>query len=151
MQLDDRMNKLLKKGQYMSPEQLEIRKGINAEIIKNSKLKIPKGVYDNLQQKISILITGEEIDTASKLTTLQTVFQIIGSNPTIFRDKRVRKVFDAMLNLSGINPKDLDFDEVTDIENIVGNTREQVAQRGGSIAAPKPSSVPQQVTQTQTV
>ena len=150
MQLDDRMNKLLKKGQYMSPEQLQIRKAINAEIIKNSKLNIPKGIYDNLKQKISILITGEEIDTASKLTTLQTVFQIIASNPTVFRDKRVRKVFDAMLNLSGINPQDLDFDEEVDIEAIVGQSREEVAQRGGSIAAPRPSPVPQQVTQLQT-
>jgi len=150
MQLDDRMNKIVRKGNYMSPEQLQFRRAINADIIKNSKLKIPKGVYENLKQKMSIVITGEEIDTASKLTTLQTVFQMLGSNPGILRDKRVRKVFNKMLDIAGFNPNDLDLEEEPSIEDITGQNRGAEAQRGGSIATPQVPNMASQL-RTQTV
>jgi hypothetical protein len=90
---------------------------------------------------MNIVITGEEIDTASRLTTLQTIFQIIGSNPAILQDKKARRILYKMTDLAGINPNELGLEDQTeDLGTTLGNVR---AQRGGSIAAPQaPSTQP---------
>ena len=141
MNLDNRMNKLASKG-YMTPQQREIRRSIQAEILKKSKLKIPKGVYDNLKYKLKIVITGEELDAQSKLTTLQTIFQILGSNPTVLQDPRIKKVFFKMLSMAGFNPMDIDDDQTPSIEEANQNVRGQV---GGSIASPTIPNIPSMV------
>lgn len=136
LKLNERMNRLKAKSvKYLSPEQWKIRKGIQAEILRGQEVSIPKGLYDNLKLKLDILIVGEQIDTSQRITTLQTVFQILGSNPTILQDKRIRKIFYKMLDLSGLNPKDLGlYEESTGMSEIMGEARG--AERGGSIAAP---------------
>lgn len=140
LRLNEKMNHLRATSKYLSSDQWKIRKGIQAELLKNGSVEIPRGFYDNLKYKIDIVITGEQIDTSSKLTTLQTVFQILGSNPTILQDKRVRRVFYKMMDLAGINPEDLQlFEEPTALQEMVGEVR---AQRGGSIAAPPTASAP---------
>ena len=130
--LSHRMNKLTAE-RHLDPEQTKIVRGIQSEIIKNEEITIPKGFYDNLKYKIDIVITGEQIDLQSRMTTLQTIFQVLGSNPTILQDKRVKKIFYRMMDLSGINPEDLQLDEEPSLEETIS------AQRGGSIAAPKPA------------
>jgi len=131
MMLNDKMNKLKATSKYLTSQQWEIRRAINADILKEGKVSIPKGIYENLKYKINIVITGEEIDTASKLTTLQTIFQILGSNPTILQDKRVRKVFYKMMDIAGFNPREIEVEETPTIQGASTDTRAQV---GGSIA-----------------
>ena len=70
---------------------------------------------------------------AAKQSTLNVIFQVLGSNPTILQDKRARKIFYRMCDLAGMNPKELFDDETSDFGKAVG---ESMAQRGGSIAAP---------------
>jgi len=141
MQLHDKMNKLrMKEKNNLSPEQWEIRRGINAEMLREEERVIPKGIYENLKYKLNIIITGEEIDTASKLTTLQTIFQILGSNPTILQDKRVKRVFYKMMDIAGFNPRDIDIEETPSIQESMSEAKAQV---GGSIARPAaPPAVP---------
>ena len=136
LKLNERMNKLrMSTNKHLSPDQWAIRKGLQAEILKNGELEVPKGFYDDLKYKIDIIITGEQVDTAAKMTTLQTMFQMLGSNPTILKDKRIRKIFYKMVDLAGFNPKDLQLEEEpTGLEQMVGEAQ---AQRGGSIAAIK--------------
>jgi hypothetical protein len=146
MHLADIMNKL-KAKEYMTSQQWEIRRAVNAEILKEKgKVSIPKGIYQNLKYKINIVITGEEIDTASKLTTLQTIFQILGSNPTILQDKRTRKVFYKMLNIAGFNPREIDVEETPTVPEAAGMARAQV---GGSIARPPAPPAAPAMLQTQ--
>jgi len=130
------MNKLrMSTNKHLSSDQWAIRKGLQAEILKNGELEVPKGFYDDLKYKIDIIITGEQVDTAAKMTTLQTMFQMLGSNPTILKDKRIRKIFYKMVDLAGFNPKDLQLEEEpTGLEQMIGEAQ---AQRGGSIAAIK--------------
>ena len=149
MKLNDRMNKLKSQGKYLTSDQWKIRRTINAQMIKNSSLKVPKGTYDNAKFKMNIVITGEEIDIASRLTTLQTIFQIIGSNPAILQDKKARRILYKMADLSGINPRELGLeDPMEDLSQQLGEIR---AQRGGSIASPttpslQPTMMPAQAT-----
>jgi hypothetical protein len=116
-----------------SRQERELLRGIVLEEVKTAKdLEIPKNYYDNIKYKVQTVITGENMDIAAKLTTLQTVLQIIGSNPTLFRDKRAKKVFYQMLNYAGINPVEYEvLEENDEIEDIAGTLR---AERGGSIA-----------------
>lgn len=146
MNLDTRMNEL-KSKEYMTPQQWEIRRSIQAEIIKKGKLDIPKGVYDNLKYKLNIVITGEEVDTASKLTTLQTIFQILGSNPTVLQDPRTKKIFYKMLSVAGFNPVEIDDDQTPSITEATQDVRAKV---GGSIASPQ-RTMPSMVNATATI
>jgi len=121
-------------------EQRRILEAIIKEEVDNAKeIVIPADFYKDLKYKIDILITSEQIDMASRLTTLQTVLQIIGSNPTILEDKRTKKIFYRLLDLAGINPMDLEIEEKPSIEEVAET---QLAQRGGSIAR-TPAIVPQ--------
>jgi len=130
-------------------EEYEIQRGIVAEMLKKEKeIEIPEGFYENIKYKIDIVITSEQIDIAARLSTLQTVLPIIGSNPTILQDKRTKKIFFKLLDLAGISPLELGLEEEPQLEEVV---MEQVAQRGGSIAAPTPiAQIPSQ-TPTQRV
>lgn len=120
-----------KTGRIPTSQEMEILKSINKEKLNRKKeIKIPKGFYDDIKYKIDIVITNEQIDIASRVTTLQTVLQIIGSNPTILKDPKTKKVFYNLLDMAGISP--LDFkDEEPDMIDTIGQIQPQ---RGGSIA-----------------
>ena len=147
LQLNYRINKQ-KMGKFLPPEMWELKRAMEAEKLKNSKIEIPKGFYDDLKFKMTIDIVGESIDTAGKLTTLQTLFQIIGSNPSVLQNKTTKNILFKMLNLAGFNPKDFEDDEVSSVQEVSQNTQ---ALRGGSIAAPSIPNVPGQVTEATTV
>lgn len=132
------INKLIAKGKVPSAQEYELlRSAVKEKINKEKELKIPKGYYDNLKYKIDVIVTNEQVDVASKMTTLQTILTIIGSNPTILQDPRTKKVFYQMLDLAGISPTDFEG-EVPEIEQ----QAEQVAQRGGGMAKVSPMSAP---------
>jgi len=124
-------------------EELEALKQIVAIKVKGEKeIEIPESFYENLKYKIDIVITGEQIDLASKFSVVQVVLQILGSNPTILQDPNTKKYFMQLLEVIGINPVQLE---------LVENTQEQInmpAQVGGSTA--KVSAPTQTPTQMQT-
>jgi len=139
MHLNQKLNKE-KIKKFYPPDVWQIKKALLAEKLKSAKIEVPKGIYDNLKYKMKIVIQGESIDTASKLTTLQTLFQIIGSNPTVIQDPTVKDILFKMLNLAGFNPMDFEMrDEVPSLQE--ASIRSQ-AVRGGSIARPETPAVP---------
>ena len=115
---------------------------------KSKEVEVPDGFYKDLKYKIDIIITNEQIDVASRLTTLQTVLQIIGSNPTILKDPRTRKVFYKLIDLAGFSPVDFGIDETSDLQEQVGT---QNAELGGSIARVPSVSTPQRGTAQSTI
>jgi hypothetical protein len=136
-------------GRLPNAQERTILKSIIQEKIKNDKeIKVPESFYDDVRYKIDIIITNEQIDVASRMTTLQTILQIIGSNPTILRDKVTKKVFYKLLDMTGISPTDLNVEEEQSVEDMAG---EMMAQRGGSIAGARPIAMPQQTTNSQTL
>ena len=99
-----------------------------------------------MKYKIDIIITNEQIDVAARMTTLQTILQIIGANPTILREPRTRKIFYKLIDLAGFSPVDFGIEEPVGVEEMMVG---QVAERGGSIARPMPQMGTQQaITQT---
>jgi hypothetical protein len=143
LKLNERMNRLKMTSGYLTPEQWEIRKSIQAEILKKEDLDIPKGFYDNLKYKINIRITGEELDVAARQSTINMLIQMVNSNPAIFENKRVVKFLSYALNMIGMNPKDFFDEDTMTLQNIA-------MQRGGSISAPATPTMPamQPVSQT---
>lgn len=121
-----------KTKQIPNAKEIEILEGIvNEEIKKEKDITIPASFYDNLKYKIKIVITGENVDTGAKMTTLQTIMQILGSNPTVLQDPQIKGVFDELISMAGISPTMFDEDEDAKLEDKVS------AAVGGSIAAPQ--------------
>ncbi len=133
LKLNWKMNQLRARSKYLSPDQWKIRRVIQAEILKDSDLIIPKGLYDNIKYKMNIVITGEQIDVAARQQSLDTLMIMLAQNPGILEDKRIRKIIYRRMDLAGINPKELFDEEIPGITQIAGEMR---AQRGGSVAAP---------------
>ena len=131
----------LGRGEYIDREQYGIMSGIEAEKIKREEFEIPKNFYSNLKHKIDITIVGENIDVAAKLSTLQVILQIVGSNPAVFDNPRTSKIIKKALDLSGFNPEDFDIDE----PNLVQQVQ---SVRGGSVASPPVMSTPAALTET---
>lgn len=122
------------RGQDTSLKAIELLKQVISQQVNSVKqIEVPENVYDNLKYKIDIIITGEQIDVASRLTTLQTILQILGSNPAVLQNPQTRKVFLKMIDLAGFNPSDFEVEEPTGIVPV------PQIERGGSIARPMAS------------
>jgi hypothetical protein len=117
-------------GKIISPEEEQVLKQVTTESIKHENITIPKDLYKDFEYKVEVDVTGESIDLSQRITTLQTVMQMIGSNPTIMQDPVTKKILFKLLDMAGINPKE--------IENIESQpfapAGAPVAQMGGSVA-----------------
>jgi len=149
MQLNDRMNNLRFTSKHLTPDQWKIRRSVQAEMLRGTDVNIPKGLYDDVKAKMNIVITGEQIDAASIQRSLDTVTMMLGQNPNILQDKRIRKIIYKRLDLAGINPKDFFDDEVPGMSEVAGAERAQKV--SGSIAAPKSPAVPAMATTESTL
>ncbi|HDY66389.1 MAG TPA: hypothetical protein ENH85_01210 [Candidatus Scalindua sp.] len=124
-----------------SGREAELIKALIKEKIFNAKsLGIPKGIYENIKYKMDIIITNEQIDMAARLTTLQTVLSILGTNPTILRDPRTRKIFYKLIDMAGFSPVNLGIDQSPGVEEVMGS-----AEGRGSIAKPVAPRQPQSI------
>lgn len=144
--LKNRTNKKLvefmgKTKRIPSSEEAKLIQSVIKEGLKTKKeIEIPADYYDDIKYKIDIIITNEQIDMASRLSTLQTILQIIGSNPMILQEPRTRKIFYKLLDLTGFSPIDFQLEETADISETM--MQSPLAQRGGSIARPMPIGTP---------
>lgn len=147
LKLNERMNQLRVRSKYLSPDQWNIRRSIQSEILKDTDLEIPRGFYDNLKYKMNIMITGEQIDVAARQQSLDTITMMLGQNPRIMDDPRIRKIIYKRLDMAGINPKELFDEDTPGLSQMAGEMR---TERGGSIAKPMaptmPSMVPTNIT-----
>jgi len=98
--------------------------------------------YDDIKYKIDIQITGEQIDIAGISQTIDTMIMMLGQNPGVLDDPRIRKMLYKRIDLLGLNPKDW-FDE--EVKSLPDEARMSRVQRGGSIASPTPISSPAMV------
>ena len=118
------------------------------EKVKGEKfITIPEKFYDDLKYKIDIVITGERIDVAAKMSTLQVALQLLNANPMLVKDPQLKKIFYRLLQLAGIDPIELEVAPETTApeEEII-----QTVPQGGSISLPRPGAVPPIITETTT-
>jgi hypothetical protein len=136
MIVEDKANKAImeyitKSGSIPSQGEVDAIKIVVQEKTKKEKsIKIPENFYSNLKYKIDVVITGEQIDLAAKMSSAQVALQILGSNPTILQDPRTKKYFMQLLEAIGMSPLDVHEEENPDA------MLQNVAQMGGSTAKP---------------
>ena len=136
MIVEDKANKAImeyitKSGSIPSQGEVDAIKIVVSEKTKKEKsISIPKDFYSNLKYKIDVVITGEQIDLASKMSGAQVALQILGSNPTILQDPKTKKYFMQLMEAIGMNPLDVQEEENPDA------MLQNVAQMGGSTAKP---------------
>lgn len=119
-------------------EQIEIIRGIEGERTNRDRsIKMPAGFYNDLKYKIDIVITGESVDVASKLATLQQALSMLATNPAILTNPQTKKVFFKILNLVGISPEE--FETETETPNIM----DIISKQGGQGAPRQPQGQPQ--------
>ena len=137
---------ILKNKKIPNSQEFEIIRSLVKEQVKSAKsIEIPQGFYDNLKYKIDIIITGEQVDVASKLASLQQVMGIVGTNPTLIKDPTTRQFLFQMMDLAGISPAGLEGD-IPDVGDVMAQ-----AQLGGSVPAPTPQPVTNQTQITQQI
>jgi hypothetical protein len=126
------MEYITKSGNIPTQGEVDAIKIVVGEKTKKEKaIDIPEGFYKNLKYKIDVVITGEQIDLASKVTGAQVAMQILGSNPTILQDPKTKNLFMQLMNWMGLNPLTIKEEETP--ESLM---TQNVAQMGGSIAKP---------------
>lgn len=134
---------ILETGFFPNPEEREQQKQNILQSLKQRKhryLNLPEGFYENVKYAVDVLITGEQVDSGSKIQTLQTALQLIGTNPAILQDKNTRSVFFKLLEMAGVNPVEM---------NLTNDAPAAPMPQGGSVAAmgqPTPQQVPSQQT-----
>jgi hypothetical protein len=136
--------KLVANGTHADSQMTEILRGTIADSVKNADMKIFEGLYDEFKYKVDVVITGEQIDLSSRITTAQVLLQLLFSNPMAMQDQTIKKVVYKVLEWSGINPDELVSDDVPSIQKAMSN----IVPQGGSISVPKtnqPSMVTSQV------
>lgn len=110
------------------PDLETIQQRVRAEIDNRQYLRvdIPKEVYKDLEYKLDISVTGEEVDTQTQLETYKTALQIIASNPTVLQDPNTRKLLEKTISLTGQN-----------FSAIIPSTQTPQVQEGGTGSPPK--------------
>lgn len=133
------VKKIKKKKRVPNMKEIEILKAITQEqLSKSREIEIPKDFYKNLKYKLDIVLTNEQIDIASRITTIQMIMQIIGSNPMVMKDPKTRKMMNKLIDLAGISPTEFD-----DADEESGGLDQMAAQLGGSIAKAPNQTLPQ--------
>jgi len=138
---------ITKTGLVPDESEVDALKQVVAMKVRAEKeISIPENFYNNLKYKIDIVITNEQIDLAARVSTLQVIVQMLGSNPTILQDPNTKKYFMQLLEAIGISPAQ--FETIETVEE----TAAVPAQVGGSIArAPAPNNTPTKTQATQTL
>lgn len=108
-------------------------------------IDIPENYYADAEIGLDINITGEQIDTGAKNSTMMTAMQILGANPAILQNPATRTMLFKMLENAGMSPIDLNL-----IEDIATSQPQMDPQLGGSVSAvPAGISNPQLVPKKQ--
>lgn len=74
-----------------------------AEDGKRRYLDVPEDYFKGYEKKVSIDITGESRNKQAQLQSLSTILSQVASNPGILQDPNLNKIFNEILELSGIN------------------------------------------------
>lgn len=143
----DRQAEFAQKGRMLFGAEYDIIKSIEVERLKRGDFEIPDGLYENVKYKIDIIITGERLETAGKISVLQTILQITGQNPQVMQNPETRRIVFKIMDWAGVNPVSIFGQEPQGIQQMAQQVAGQ--QRGGSLPAPTPVGQGQALQQQQ--
>lgn len=95
------LDTILNKGELITPE--EARTQVESEISKRKYLAIEilNDFYSDVESNVQLEITGEGMNTASKIETLKTVMQVVGQNPAILSNPVTKGILSKIVSLTG--------------------------------------------------
>jgi hypothetical protein len=102
--------------------------------------EVPDSFYDEAQFSMDLVVTDEQIDLGQKLETISTLIQLIGSNPAILEDPRLKAMIYATMSLAGVSPIEIGLDQVNQQTPALPQPGQQPQMQG-----PPQQPVPQQV------
>ncbi len=88
--------------QFQQLVQEEFKKKGNKHLI-----EILKGEFKDIEVKIGIDVSGKQKDLANMAEKLTSVFQTIAANPYILKSPPIAKLFNKIVEASGLQPIDL--------------------------------------------
>ena len=147
--LEERKLDSLLKGKLIMPDEEQVLKSTIADTVKDEKIKIPKGIYEDVMERIEIVIGNETLDLNERAQSLMLLSNMANNNPGSFTPTEMKAIKQKLMESAGFNPHELGGDEpIPSIQEQMQQQRN--AQPGGSIASPQAAQVPQ-INQQQTV
>jgi hypothetical protein len=148
--LEEKKFNSLIKGKLIMPDEEQVLKSVIAETVKDEKIEVPKGIYDDVMSKIDIIIGNESLDLDERRNSLVLLSNMANNNPGSFTPLEMRAIKRKLMEASGFNPHELGGDEP--IPSIAEQMAQQrTSQPGGSIAKPQVAQMPIMSNQTQTI
>ena len=136
--LAERMRKkrleMMKKGKYLMGADWEIIRGIQAKILKEEDIIVPDEIYENINEKVTVVITGEQIGGQAEITVLNLILNMANNNPAVFNNPTTRRIISKILDRYGINPVEILPEETPEMEESLAMARG--IEMGGSLPAP---------------
>lgn len=85
-------------------EQLKLleEQRIRTRLKKRRFLQIPKDYFKDVEFKLDIITTGEQVNKAAMFETMANIMQTVAQNPQILQDPVLKKLFAKIVELSGI-------------------------------------------------
>jgi hypothetical protein len=65
-------------------------------------VNIPKGFFDGYEYKVTVDVTGEAIDKATTLESLNNILLTVAQNPAVLTDPVLKKLFGKAVELAGV-------------------------------------------------
>jgi hypothetical protein len=148
--MEERKFESLMNGKLIMPDEEAVLKSTIAESVRNEKIEIPKGIYEDIMARIDIVIGNESVDLDERMQRLTLLSNMANNNPAMFSPTELKAIKKKLMESSGFNPHELGGDEP------IPTIQEQMAQQrmmkpGGSIAKPQMAQMPMMNTQTATV
>ena len=111
--INSRINKVVKKfvlanGRFPTDEEREsaVVKLQEEYSKKDMFVKLTEDILD-FEKDIDIIITGESINVTQKVETISNLTQLLAQNPGILQDPVTKRIFNTLLELTGLNPTDI--------------------------------------------
>ncbi|MCK9370835.1 hypothetical protein M0R04_13075 [Candidatus Dojkabacteria bacterium] len=148
--LNEKKFESLLNGKLIMPDEENVMKSVIADGVKNEKIEIPKGIYEDVMTKIDIVIGNESMDMAEQMQNLTLLSNMANNNPGSFTPTELKAIKRKLMEAAGFNPHELGGDDpIPSIQDQMAQQR--MAQPGGSIAKPNVAQMPVMNNQPATV
>lgn len=142
---NDMAKKLILSGQPVYPEQLQSFKDqVKKDFMKGNKkfIEILKGEMKDLPLDVKVNIAGKQKNLAGQVDKLTNIFRTIISNPQILQNPPMAKLFNEILESSGLSP--IDFSGFTSTTPTLAEAALAPKVILGNIPGQAPAPVPSQ-------
>lgn len=105
-------------GKVLAPADYEAMRQQYIDFIRQTKdrrfLNIPKGYFKDVKVKVDVNITGEQLNKAVVLESLNNILTLAANNPAILQDSKLSQIFGKILEVTGagISPMSLGIGSV---------------------------------------